>query len=98
MFTDGDCMDKDEKMQTAINMLKDKAKELDRLPKRSDFDSKTVCFIKQKLGAWPRAIETAGLKEPTKISGKEKSRLKRERRKKAIKAAKRNELSEKSEN
>ena len=88
----------DDKMQTAINLLKAKAAELNRLPKRSDFDSKTVCFIKQKLGAWPRAIEIAGLKEPTKISSKEKSRLKRERRKKAIKAAKHNELSDKSEN
>lgn len=91
-------MDKDEKRQTALNLLKDKAEELNRLPKRSDFDSKTVCFIKQKLGAWPRALELAGLKEPTKISSKEKSRLKRERRKKAIKATKRNNFSDKSEN
>lgn len=91
-------MDKDEKRQTAINLLKDKAEELNRLPKRSDFDSKTVCFIKQKLGAWPRALELAGLKESAKISSKEKSRLKRERRKKAIKAAKRNNFSDKSEN
>ena len=72
----------------ALKLLQDKYNELQRLPKRSDFDSKTVCFIKQKLGAWPRALELAGLKTPPEISTKEKSRMKREKRKKALKAKK----------
>lgn len=44
-------------------MLTDRKNELGRLPKKSDFDSETVCFIKQKLGPWPRALEKAGLKD-----------------------------------
>lgn len=81
-------MDKDEKRELALQLLKNKAEEIQRLPKRSDFDSKTVCFIKQKLGAWPRALELACLKESLKISSKEKSRLKREHRKKVLKQKK----------
>lgn len=81
-------MDKDEKRELALQLLKNKAEEIQRLPKRSDFDSKTVCFIKQKLGAWPRALELAGLKESLKISSKEKSRLKREHHKKVLKQKK----------
>jgi hypothetical protein len=53
----------DDKAALAIKMLTDKAAELGRNPKRSDFDSNTACFIKQKLGPWPRALEKAGLKE-----------------------------------
>ena len=81
-------MDKEEKMQYAITLLKNKFHEAGRLPKKSDFDSETVCFIKQKLGAWNRALENAGLKEPPEISAKDKSRLKRERRKKLLKEQK----------
>ena len=81
-------MDKDEKMQYAVNLLKSKFDEVGRLPQKSDFDSETVCFIKQKLGAWNRALESAGLKEPPEISAKDKSRLKRERRKKLLKEQK----------
>ncbi len=81
-------MDKDEKTQYAIMLLKSKFHEVGRLPKKSDFDSETVCFIKQKLGAWNRALERAGLKEPPEISAKDKSRLKRERRKKLLKEQK----------
>ncbi len=66
----------------AIKLLKDKAEILGRLPQKNDFDSATVCFIKQKLGPWPRALETAGLKAPPEISAKEKSRLKRIRSRK----------------
>lgn len=55
-------MNKNDKRLAAIGMLKEAEAELGRLPKRSDFDSETVCFIKQKLGPWPRALEAAGLK------------------------------------
>ena len=81
-------MDKDEKTQYAVTLLKSKCDEVGRLPKKSDFDSETVCFIKQKLGAWNRALESAGLKQPPEISAKDKSRLKRERRRKLLKQQK----------
>ena len=81
-------MDKDEKTQYAVTLLKSKLDEVGRLPKKSDFDSETVCFIKQKLGAWNRALESAGLKQPPEISAKDKSRLKRERRRKLLKQQK----------
>lgn len=84
-------MNKEEKIQLALRMLRDKAEELGRLPKRSDFSGEEVCFIKQKLGAWNRALETAGLKEPPEVSSKDKSRMKRERRKKLLKERKREE-------
>ena len=77
-----------EKTQEAILMLKNKASELMRAPKRSDFSGSEVCFIKQKLGPWPRALEAAGLKEPPPVSAKEKSRLKREARRKKQKLIK----------
>ncbi len=75
----------DAKTERAVLLLQQKAKELQRLPKRSDFDSDTVCFIKQKLGPFPRALEKAGLKTPPAISAKEKGRLKRKKRKKELK-------------
>lgn len=80
----------------ALNILRQKYAELGRLPKRSDFDGDTVCFIKQKLGPWPRALEEAGLKEPHGVSAKEKSRMKRERSRKNRKLYKKS-LSENSE-
>lgn len=78
-------MDKDEKTLYALSLLKDKALQLGRLPKRSDFSGSEVCFIKQKLGPFPRALEKAGLKEAQKISSAEKSRMKRRQRKKELK-------------
>lgn len=53
----------DSKAQAAVKLLTDRKNELGRLPKKSDFDSETVCFIKQKLGPWPRALKKAGLKD-----------------------------------
>lgn len=65
------------KTEYAKKLLLDKFNELGRLPKRTDFDSETVCFIKQKLGPWPRALEAVGLKQAPTISSKEKSKAKR---------------------
>ena len=53
-----------EKMSKAVAMLCEKYEQLGTLPKRSDFTPSEVCFIKQKLGPWTRALEAAGLKEP----------------------------------
>lgn len=75
-------MERQNKTEYAVKLLTEKYALLLRLPARSDFTSEEVCFIKQKLGPWPRALESAGLKEPPKISAKEKSRIKRERSRK----------------
>ena len=58
----------DEKLSRAVAMLCEKYEQLGTLPKRSDFTPSEVCFIKQKLGPWTRALEAAGLKEPPAVS------------------------------
>lgn len=54
------------KKDLAIKQLVDKSIEIGRTPLKSDFSSEDACFIKQKLGPWPRALEEAGLKESVK--------------------------------
>lgn len=73
----------DLKYQQAVSLLTAKYNALnqERLPKKSDFNDEEICFIKQKLGPWPRALEAAGLKEKIGPSAKEISKLKRKRRK-----------------
>ena len=56
----------EEKKSWAVELLKQKARELDRLPKKDDFDEATRSRIKAFLGPWPRALEAAGLKEAKK--------------------------------
>lgn len=68
----------DEKKDWAVALLRQKAKEIDRLPKKDDFDEVTRSRIKAFLGPWPRALEAAGLKEVKEEQGK----TKREKRKK----------------
>ncbi len=75
-------MDSLSKTEIAVSLLRKKAEMLDRIPKKGDFTDSEVCFIKQKLGPWPRALEAAGLKKAPEISSAEKSRIKRERSKK----------------
>jgi len=55
-----------EKREWAISLLKEKSKELGRLPKKDDFDEVTRSRIKAYLGPWPRALEEAKLKEKRK--------------------------------
>ena len=55
-----------QKKDWAIRQLQLKAQELGRLPIKADFDDATRARIKTFLGPWPRALETAGLKEPKK--------------------------------
>ena len=50
----------------AVETLRQKNEELGRLPKKTDFDVVTMSRIKAFLGPWPRALETAGLKEAKK--------------------------------
>ncbi len=71
-----------DKIET-INLLKDKAEKLGRLPKKSDFASSEICLIKAKLGPWNRALEQAGLKEISAhyLEKQEKVKQKRQQKK-----------------
>ncbi len=53
----------EEKKAWAEELLRQKANELGRLPTKKDFDVVTCSRIKAFLGTWPRALETAGLKD-----------------------------------
>ncbi len=68
---------------SAIQLLQDKAEQLGRLPKKSDFTSDEICLIKAKLGPWNRALESAGLKEVSEhyIAKREKVQTKRKLKK-----------------
>ena len=54
----------EEKKAWAEDLLRRKCLQLGRLPTKKDFDSATCAQIKAYLGPWPRALESAGLKEP----------------------------------
>ena len=68
---------------TCIILLQQKARELGRLPKKSDFTSAEICLIKAKLGPWNRALEQAELKPISEhyVATKERVKQKRERKK-----------------
>lgn len=53
-----------EKIKWAVQQLQQKQQELQRLPKKDDFDDVIKSQIKAFLGPWPRALEQAGLKDP----------------------------------
>lgn len=57
----------DEKQAWAVSKLIEKQKEIDRHPRKSDFDVATLSRIKAFLGPWPRALAKAGIKETTKV-------------------------------
>ena len=67
--------------ENAITLLCQKSKELNRLPKKSDFDELAVNRIKSALGPWPRALEAAGLKEPKEKKRRAKKHYHRNGRK-----------------
>ena len=69
-------MTNEEKKSLAEELLRQKAKELGRLPRKDDFDEPTRSRIKAFLGPWPRALEAAGLKEPRTLLEKSKKRKK----------------------
>ena len=54
----------EEKKAWAEELLRQKYAELGRMPTKKDFDNATCARIKAYLGPWPRALESAGLKEP----------------------------------
>ena len=63
-------MTSDEKKSWAEELLRQKYIELGKLPKKDDFDEVTRSRIKAFLGPWPRALESAGLKEAKKTISK----------------------------
>lgn len=65
--------------EDTILLIQQKAEELGRFPKKSDFDTQTVNLIKSFFGPWPRALEAAGIKEPNQ----DRIARKRERRMRA---------------
>ena len=67
-------MTSEEKKCWAAELLKRKAEELGRLPKKDDFDEPTRSRIKAFLGPWPRALEAAGLKEAKPLPEKPKKK------------------------
>ena len=69
-------MTSDEKKSWAEELLRQKNKELGRLPRKDDFDEPTRSRIKAFLGPWPRALESAGVKEPKVVTEKSKKRKK----------------------
>ena len=69
-------MTNEEKKSWAEELLREKHKELGRLPRKDDFDEPTRSRIKAFLGPWPRALEAAGLKEPRPIAPKSAKRKK----------------------
>ena len=69
-------MTNEEKKLWAEELLREKHKELGRLPKKNDFDEATRSRIKAFLGPWPRALEAARLKEPRVVPEKNKKRKK----------------------
>ncbi len=67
-------MTKQEQQSWAVRKLQEKHTETGRLPLKSDFDVITLSRIKAFLGPWPRALETAGLKEAKPKPPKRKRR------------------------
>lgn len=69
--------------EMAVALLRQKQKELERLPKKEDFADEEIGRIKSRLGPWPRALEEAGLKEKRKLSSaarkKRRSKEKKEK-------------------
>ncbi len=67
-------MSVNDKKEWAIKLLQEMATKQNRLPKKEDFDEVTRSQIKAYLGPWPRALESAHLKQP-----KEKQHNKRKK-------------------
>lgn len=70
------------KEQEAVDMLIEKYKKLERLPKKSDFEPIEISKIKAKLGPWNRALEVAGLKEISPLYSQKQENKKRKKQNK----------------
>jgi hypothetical protein len=70
--------------EQCIGIIKEKYKELGRIPKKSDFSDYQVMKIKSYFGPWPRAMEGAGVKAPRtdeKLLKKQEKHLRQKERK-----------------
>lgn len=65
-------MTTEQNKEWARGLLRSKYEELGRFPKKDDFDEISRSRIKAFLGPWPRALESAGIKECTKPSKRKK--------------------------
>lgn len=63
LYKGGWVLSTDRKKLMAQELLRQKSRELGRIPRKEDFDEITRSRIKAFLGPWPRALEAAGLKE-----------------------------------
>ncbi|MCQ2427528.1 MAG: hypothetical protein MJ137_03875 [Clostridia bacterium] len=75
--------------ELCIRLLREKGLKLkesgdSRFPRKSDFSPEETAAIKAFLGPWPRALESAGLKEPPAVTSKEKNRQRRIRSKRRL--------------
>mgnify|MGYP003444673353 CR=1 FL=1 len=80
-------MTPDEKESLAEELLRQKYKQLGRLPRKDDFDDSTRSRIKAFLGPWPRALEAAGIKPPRVDDRPQRNKEKRARAKRTRIAA-----------
>lgn len=81
-----------EKEQKAVALLREKAQELGRLPKKDDFDPETTMLIKQALGPWTRALEKAELKPVSQRYLEKRLRIKEKKRRKKTSGSKQNRM------
>lgn len=63
--------------EDCLLMMREKAVEIDRLPKKADFHESEAARIKAFFGPWPKALEAAGLKLPGPKAKEEKKLSKR---------------------
>ena len=61
--------------EKAVELLRQKAEKLGRIPKKADFEPIEISHIKAYLGPWPRALEYAGLKEAKPTAAKLKKEM-----------------------
>lgn len=54
-----------EEMERLIKLMRDKAEELGRRPKKTDMNSKDLGPIKKCFGKWCYALEASGLQKPS---------------------------------
>lgn len=73
-------MTQEEKRAWAVQQLRARQSQLERLPCKDDFDDVTRSRIKAFLGPWPRALEAAGLKEPRPKKPRRAAARKQQRR------------------
>ena len=71
-------MTDEEKRVWAVTQLRKKAVQIGCAPQKADFDPVTLSRIKAVLGPWPRALETAGLKEKKIVNKKKHPRKTRQ--------------------